>query len=83
MALRAGAAIVHARNTALSEFFEPNRHYLEFSPTDDEIDRVCDVVASERDLDGMRDVFLADFTRTLGPDAMVRRLLKLADTGGD
>lgn len=83
MALRAGAAVVHARNTALSEMFEPGRDFIEFSPIDEDIDRVCDLVASGVSLAAMRERFNHAFERRLGPDVMAARLLALAgvDTG--
>jgi hypothetical protein len=79
MALRAGAAIVHASNSLLREHFSAEEHFLEFGPNQDDIDRVLDRAADGRDLAPMNQAMAPLFERSFGPDAMARRLIQLAD----
>ena len=81
-ALNAGAAVVHARNSLLSDAFEAGKDFLEFEQTDEDMARVFGAVADGGCLAEMNAAMRPRFTDRFGPDRMAARLLELAQRGG-
>lgn len=81
IALRAGAAVVHARNALLHRHFRPGEDYLEFDHGDRSLDAALDAVAGGTDLAGMNARMRPRFERLFGPEAMIDRLLQVAEDG--